>query len=718
MSVLEAARDTDRSPGPQDQHRTFAKLKRVTAGAGVLLAVAGLVTLFVIGRGDYVTRDLYLMPVVWAVGFGSLAWLATPRQPRNRVVTVTALAALFSGLGAAAWAIMAVSGQIAGLDMSPSADGFYSLSPIQVPSATAVSYMLMFPTILGGNFLILTLGLLWFPDGHPPSRRWRWLGWTAVGLISTLPLALAWEWRPGSTLSYAFADSDFVGIGRVVYIGFPLLFIVVVLCVASLVVAYRQSDGVTRQQYRWIGLGSACFAVCLLPIMITLIATGGVPDTNDWRNYLLLAGSVALITSYGVAVTRFRLYDIDLVINRTILFVLLAAFITLVYAVIVVGLGQIAGGSKGLWLPIVATAVVAVSFEPVRAGAQRWANRVVYGRRATPYEVLSDLTERLAVSEAGEGILTRMASLMRDGTGAERATVWLGSPGAMDPAATWPPNMLPGPEPALETEGVFGVGHDGQIVGALQVTKPRGSVLSAQELRLIADMAGSAGLILGYQRLNDELARRAGEVAASRKRLVGAQDEERRRLERELQEGAQSLIANLADGVAAVSELARERGAHDLVSALQGMGEETRQALDEVRSLAKGIYPSVLARDGLPAALNAMAAASPVDVSISVGSVGRHSPELEAAVYFDISEAVTNAVKHAEPSIRVEVGESDGLLRFTVVDNGPGFDVDSARDGSGLDNMRDRLDAVGGYLSVSSHPGSRTVVRGEVPTAV
>lgn len=716
MTVLEANRDSGpASPAPRDRLQTIARLKRIIAGAGVLLAVSGIVTMILIGRGDYFTDDLYLQVATWAIGFGALAWLAIPRQPRNRVVTVTALAALVSGLGAAAWVILILSGQVAGLDMSPSADGIYGLSPIQVPTVTAVLYMLILPTILGGDFLILTLGLLWFPDGHPPSRRWRWLGWTAIGLIVTIPMAMAWDWRPGSTVPYAFTDAEFVGIGRVVYVGFPLLFLVVVLCVASLVVGYRQSEGMTRQQYRWIGLGSMCFAISLLPVMITLVATGGVPDTNDWRNYLLTAGSLVLITCYGIAVTRFRLYEIDLVINRTILFALLAAFITLVYALIVVGFGRMVGGSEGLWLPVVATAIVAVSFEPVRGRAQRWANRLVYGRRATPYEVLSNLTERLAVSETGEGILTRMAGLMRDGTGAERATVWLGPPGAMDPAGTWPPDVDPGPEPSLDTEGVYAVRHAAQIVGALQVTKPRGTVLSTQEVRLISDMAGSTGLILGYQRLNDELGRRAKEVVASRKRLVGAQDEERKRLERELQEGAQTLIADLAEGVAAVCDLARQHGARDLADSLHDMAEEARVALDEVRSLAKGIYPSVLAKEGLRAALDAMASASPVEVTVSADNVGRHAPELETAVYFDISEAFTNAVKHAKPLITVELEREADVLRFTVADQGPGFDVHAPRNGSGLDNMRDRLDAVGGRLSISSHPGSPTVVIGEVP---
>lgn len=716
MTALKTATSTGQESVPREhRRRRRIRVKRTMAASGVLLASSGVLTLIVIGRSDYLTDDLYLQAAVWAIGFGVLVWLAVPNQPDNRVITLTALAALASGLGAAAWATMIVSGQTAGLDVSAARDGFYALSPVQVPAVTAISYMLLFPTLLSGIFLILTLGLLWFPDGQPPSPRWRWLGWAAAGLIVTMPSAMAWEWRPGSTLSYDLVEPGFVGVGRVVYVGFPLLFALVVLCVFSLIVGYRQSIGVSRQQYKWIGLGSACFAAFLLPVIGTLVLTGGIPGARDWRNYALLLGSLTLITAYGIAVTRFRLFDIDLVINRTILFVLLAAFITLVYAVVVVGLGRIVGGSEGIWLPILAIAIVAVSFEPVRDRAQRWANRVVYGRRATPYQVLSALTERLAVSEPGEGILMRMTKLLHDGTGAERATVWLGAREYMEAAATWPPDASAGLEPSLDAEGVFEVRHDDQVVGALQVTKPRGNVPTAQELRLVGDLAGSAGLILGYQRLNDQLAQRAREVAASRSRLMGAQDGERRRLERELQEGAQKLIARLAEGVKSAADLARQHGAHDVAAVLEDIDDETRLALEEVRSLAKGIYPSVLAREGLAPALAAMATVSPVDVMVSAEHLGRYSPEIEAAVFFDISEAVTNAVKHAEPSIDVALREDEGVLRFTVADYGPGFDVDAAQRGAGLDNMADRLDAIGGRLTISSRPGGRTVVTGEVP---
>lgn len=161
-------------------------------------------------------------------------------------------------------------------------------------------------------------------------------------------------------------------------------------------------------------------------------------------------------------------------------------------------------------------------------------------------------------------------------------------------------------------------------------------------------------------------------------------------------------------------------GKHDapkLESLLSGLTDEAQAALDDVQSLAKGIYPPILESDGLGAAVSALAASTPVDVLVERDGVGRYTAEVEAAVYFDISEAVTNAVKHAAPPIRIEMSDDDGLLSFSVVDSGPGFDIDTSDMGSGLDNMADRLDAVGGTLTVNSAAGGSTEISGGIPIA-
>ena len=243
------------------------------------------------------------------------------------------------------------------------------------------------------------------------------------------------------------------------------------LSLAALVIRFRHSSGDTRQQIKWILWGAAIFVATFMGLGLII----GGSQFGYLLHWPLIFAEVIFLGSYGIAVGKYHLYDIDVVINRTVVLAVLAVFITATYVLIVVGLGQLIGGdSDGLLLPIAATAVVAVAFEPVRLRAQRWANRIVYGNRATPYEVLSDLTERLSVAEEGEGILIRLATLLHDGTGADRVTVWLGSIGEMTPAASAPLEALPSLQPDPQRKSVFLVRHDEEVVGALEVIKPRG----------------------------------------------------------------------------------------------------------------------------------------------------------------------------------------------------------------------------------------------------
>jgi signal transduction histidine kinase len=696
-------------------HQTRILLGRGLAATSVVLALYGMGALIVIGRSDYLVNDYMGPAALCALGFGLLTWFAIPHQSGNRAVWVTGLAALSAGAGITGWGTAMLTAGLAGLDVS-FAQGWYDLNPAQVPAVSAWAWSIALAGVSIAFFLVITLALLYFPDGEVVSPGWRWVSRAAVLLIPTAALATAWEWRPGSTLAFGADSSTFTSIGRFVDVIIPALLLVSALSVASLVVGYRRSSGATRQQYKWIALGGAAFLIPMIGVIATQPTVPAGTETG-WRILVFVVSTAALIISYGIAVTRYRLYDIDIVISRTVVFVLLAGFITLVYAVLVVGLGSVIGRGEGLVLPIVATAVVAVAFEPVRLRVQRWANRLVYGRRATPYEVLSDLTKRLAASEEGEGILGRMARLIHEGTGADRVTVWLGSPGGMEAAATWPLDVAVDTTLDLGADGVFPVHHDGEVVGALEVVKSRGNVMSPQERNLILDVVGSAGLVLGYQRLNDSLTGRAREVERSRSRLVGAQDEERRRMERELREGAQQLIVSLKTHIADASRLAEQQEARELGSLLESLEAESQLALDEISSLAKGIYPQVLVSDGLAAAVSALAASAPVDVQFVESGVGRHPLDVEAGVYFDITEAVTNAVKHARPPIMVRLSDDDGLLRFVVTDRGPGFDIETTTQGSGLENMRDRIEALGGRLRIDSGPGAMTTVTGEIPVA-
>lgn len=679
---------------------------RSMAALALLSAVVGVVWgVILVGPGglwsSYVAHNALV-----AIGFGVMTWLVLPSQPRNTAVWVGVWAGFLPSLVVLLFAVLAAATGV------PAVGESELVRPVDLPMWQAILAQQLSWSWMG-VMLLPTLLFLLFPDGRLPGRRWRPL----AGLVGALWLAasagLFWGTRPSSTLTYAEVQSvDFTGepsqlIFAVGYLG---LFVTIPLCVAALVVRSRRSTGLERQQFRWMKWGAALAA----PVLVAAVTYEIRGEVDVTLAFLGLA-VVLFIAPMGVAIGRFRLYDVDLVINRTVVFGVLAGFIGITYLAVTLLLGSLIGQGGGDWAPIVATAAVAFAFEPVRHLAQRWANRVAYGNRATPYEVLADLTERLDGAEAADGLLQRMAGLIADGTGATVATVWLGDLGEMTAVASTVDPLPAETSLDLDSPAVFPVRLEGEIVGALEVVNDKGTQSSSAERHLMEDLAGSAGAVMAYLRLNESLAFKAAEIEASRTRLMAAEDQERKRLERELNEGAQQQVLALKVNIELAQRQADSEGSTTLAGLLAGLAEETQQALEEIRDLAKGIYPPVLESDGLGAAVSALASGAPVQVRVERNGLGRYPPAVEAAVYFDISEAVTNAIKHALPPITITLTEESGHLRFEVVDAGPGFDPDDARRGSGLENLRDRLDSVGGTLAITSAPGSGSIVAGDVP---
>jgi signal transduction histidine kinase len=252
------------------------------------------------------------------------------------------------------------------------------------------------------------------------------------------------------------------------------------------------------------------------------------------------------------------------------------------------------------------------------------------------------------------------------------------------------------------------VRHRGELLGALTVTKPANEPLTPAERELVTDLASQAGLVLRNVALISEL-------RASRQRLVRAQDEERRRLERNLHDGAQQQLVALSVKVRLAQSLVgrQDDRARDMLDEVQA---DSQSALEELRDLARGIYPPVLADQGLAAALEAQARKSPVPVLVEPDGVDRYPPEVEATVYFCTLEALQNIAKYAQASsVTVRLRPEDGTLRFEIVDDGRGFDPATTGYGTGLRGMADRLDAVGGSLEIESSIGRGTTVTGIVP---
>jgi signal transduction histidine kinase len=565
---------------------------------------------------------------------------------------------------------------------------------------------------------VLPILFLLFPTGHVPSRRWRPVAWfegtLLVFVAGTSMLLASVNWARPFAIESDIRESAFGSVAMVLFLIFiftlPVAF---VLSFVALARRFARSRGDERLQLKWVVTAAGLVGVIFIAALFI---------DNVVTQVLFDLALVFLFVAIGIAILKYRLYEIDILINRAVVYGGLAVFITAVYVLLVAVIGAFIGATEGLAL--VATAIVAVAFQPVRARAQAIANRVVYGKRATPYEVLSEFSERVAETYSIEDVLPRMARILAEGTGAIRTEVWLRVGSELRPAASWPEGgtsaspvaitgdalpTMPSASRVAAATSVAQVRHQGVLLGALRVIKPPMEPLTPAEEKLLTDLASQAGLVLRNVALLSDL-------RASRQRLVAAQDEVRRRLERNLHDGAQQQLVALAVKQRLVGELI-DKDPEKAASMIAELQADTADALDTLRDLARGIYPQVLADRGLTAALEAQIRKTPVPVDLRPDSIGRHDQEIEAAVYFCCLEALQNVSKYANAS-RAEVRlEVDGpWLTFGVQDDGAGFDPAQTKLGTGLQGMSDRLEALGGGLEIRSEPGRGTTIAGRVPT--
>ena len=557
--------------------------------------------------------------------------------------------------------------------------------------------------------VLFTWTFLLFPDGHLPSPRWRPVAWSC-GIVTILwSVAFALEDQDYSDAANRSIPNPYTIRSLVPFFNAArevlalAFFVLVALSIVSLIVRFRRSHGDERQQLKWLILAAAINLVFLaVPVAH---GNGGPAD-------VLLGIFTALIpASVGISILKYRLYDIDVVIKKTVVFTVVASVLTALY------LGVIALTTVGTVSRVVVGAVLlVVTFNPVRRAARSFADRLVYGRRATSYDVLADFSEHMAETYATDDVLPRMAQILAGATGATRATVWLLVGGALRPAATSGEGSLrtvaaPGDAlPEIPDDVVVEVRHHGELLGALSVTNPPNDPLDPARRKLVSDLASQAGLVLRNVRLIEEL-------KASRQRLVAAQDEERRRLERNLHDGAQQQLVALSVKVRLAQQLTA-RDPERVTAMLEDLQTDATDALENLRQLAHGIYPPLLADKGLVAALEAQARRAPLPVRIRGEDVGRYGQDIEAAVYFSCLEALQNIAKYANAT-QAELVLSNGgdVLQFEVRDDGVGFDPTSTGYGSGLQGIADRLAALEGSVEIRSAVGAGTTVTGRVPAS-
>jgi signal transduction histidine kinase len=560
--------------------------------------------------------------------------------------------------------------------------------------------------------------LLLFPDGYLPTPRWRWISW-ACGIGLAIVVLGIWVY-PGDFADAGYPDVEnpfgvdglagFLDLFGFLLLSAPLL--IVTGFIALVVRLRRTTDDVVRHQIRWLtyaaALMSTLFAISFLP-------GAGTDEWDSWIQNIAVLLFIAIPVFIGVAILRYRLYDIDVVIRKTVVAAVLAAFVVLVYIAIVIGVGALVGGrdaENGSFLTVVAAGVVALLFQPLRTRARRFADRIVYGKRATPYQVLGTFGDQLAGSYSSEDVLPRIARVLAEGVGAERARVWLRVGDELRVVATWPTDAIVDHADDFTTE----VTHQGEELGALSVSVPANDPMNETKEDLVRHLAGQAGLVLSNVRLNEELRARLDDLRAAQKRLVTAQDAERKRLERNIHDGAQQQLVALAVKLKLADTLVDRdpAKAHEAMAQLQA---DTTQTLEDLRDLARGIYPPLLADEGLEPALTAQARRAAVPVEVAATLPHRFAPEAEAAVYFSVLECLQNVAKYAEASrTTVRVWAERDRLSFEVADDGRGFDPSSNGYGSGLQGIADRLGALDGAAEVRSDPGAGTTVHGWVPT--
>lgn len=574
-----------------------------------------------------------------------------------------------------------------------------------------------------GILPVLLLLPVLFPDGRLPSPRWRSLAWAIVTFLLLLGVSdlLGSEVLTGSIDEAEVANPLFVpalaGLFEVsdAVIDFVLLGLLAG-SLASIVVRFRRARGIERQQIKWVAL-AVSFLVVSFVISEVLFVMG--VDTGLVDSLIIGPAFLALPVSIGIAVLQYRLYDLDVVVKKALVAGTLALFVILIYGAIVGLYGLLAAEGESSGSVFVIALLLGLAFRPVARFARRVADRLVYGRRATPYEVLTEFSERVGDAYATEDVLGRMAQILGQGTGAGSARVWLRLGAELRPVATWPSDAPDARSVRVSSDALPDLGGEtaaevrdaGELLGALSVLMPPSDPMNPSKERLLRDLASQAGLVLRNVRLVEEL-------RAAQRRLVTAQDAERRRLERNIHDGAQQQLVSLS----VKARLARgltEREPDKASEMLSQIETEVQRALEDLRDLARGIYPPLLADKGLGVALEAQARRSPIPVTIEAEGLGRYPQEVEAAVYFSCLEALQNIAKYADANAaRITLGQANGHLTFEVADDGRGFDPELKAYGMGLQGIADRLAALDGKLKVHSRIGGGTSLSGtiSVPT--
>ena len=552
---------------------------------------------------------------------------------------------------------------------------------------------------IAGAFISASLLLLFltFPDGRVPSRRWRPLALVIVlgsiaGAVVGGLRALAVVDPAGYMVDTRLEQNGFEGAPPLenLYAGIlALQFLGLVLVGASLIMRLRRARGGEREQLKWV-VYAGVLALLLFPV-------GPLWSVNEPLTsalFLVCTLSFTVIAAgFGLALFRTRLWNIDLVVRRSVVFAVLWLAIAGVYVGIAAGLGLAAGSRLGVALAIAVTVLATLVFQPARRALERIADRWVFGRRESPLEAMQDFGELAGSADQPGDIASQLAETASAAVGLAWVEVDLHG---LAPARLGTTNAEP--------KTVFQISRGDEHFGELGCRAHRGHRLTEDDEALLTTLAAQAATAVSRAQLAS--------------RIVRAQEAERRRIERNIHDGAQQELVALV----AQLGLARRQGNGDTTndSVLAAAQDDVKQILANLRQLAQGIHPSVLADGGLVAALEDRCSTMPIRVALNVQpglASQRFADDVEGAAYFFVTEALTNVLKHSRSGgVEVTLAVDSGMLTVEVADAGTGFDPLVAN-GRGLTGLADRIHALGGELTVKSQPGTGSRLTATLPVA-
>jgi signal transduction histidine kinase len=611
--------------------------------------------------------------------------LLTTRRPEHPISWVLAITAVWGSVGGLAYAY-AVEALVA--------------DPGSLPGGLAAAWLDSW-WWLPGLALPLSALLILMPDGHLASRRW-WpvpaavtagtvLGSVAVAASPTFELGAAEPIENPLALDSPAVIAAGV-VGAILVIGGLGASLV------SFAMRYRRSEGDERQQLRWVGM-SLGLAVPLF--VVGALLWGVVPGAE----VLPVLASLALPAGIAVAVLKYRLYEIDLVVNRALVYGAMTIGVVGSYVAVVGLVGATVSPGGDLVASLVVTAVVAVSFQPLRARVQRFVNRLMYGERVDPYSAIAGLGRTLASSLQLDAVLSNIVATVGQSLALQYVGLVLAGDDASWDGATGAEYGTPSTDLLA-----FPLVHQGITVGELRLAARPGERLRERDRRLIADLAPQVAAAVRAVGLSQEL-------QLARQRIVQLREEERRRIRRDLHDGLGPALAGLTFTLEAVRNLTEsdlQRADELLVSAT----EQVQTMIGDVRRLIYGLRPATLDQLGLAASLRGLASqeSSPgTSVTIDAPSALPQLPAaVEVAAYWIAQEALTNVRRHAHAhtcSVRVAVEPT--VLRLEVADDGGGFTSGST--GIGLHTMKERAAEIGGTCEIGSRDGGGTLVTASLP---